>query len=574
MADHSKPLLTSTYANFVSELDARLDDLATGLDPAVSTVTNQPVNTIRWNSVSKKWQKYNGSAWNDLSGTYDITLQTDRSNFNSVETSVLKSKNATTAMSIADSTGVVTFSANPILNSGVANGVPYLNGSKVLTSGSALTFDGTKLGIGTTTPEYKLDVSGGADIMARFNRTSTDGNVIQIEKDGNTNGYIGTASGFSLFLNSTGTMQFQVAGSEQMRLTSTGLGIGTSSPGEKLSVVTIPVAPSVSATSARFGTGIDTWDLRIVNGIDGGGLGYVRFAGPTVGGYFGFEVNNSEQMRLTSTGLGIGTSSPGDKLTVASGRIRLDQDYQIVWQNAGTNRARLYGDSSSNLIFEIGSSNTERMRIDSSGNLGLGVVPSAWWSNDKALQVLGGAIWAYNGDTANINLSANAYQNASNVAMYIGAGTATRYAQETGAHKWFTAPSGTAGNAISFTQAMTLDASGNLGINKTNPTEKLDVNGNIKSSGSIKSESGGFIFPDGTTQTTAATTPTVTAGAVGTYAFLYPASAITLAAGGTAAGSTLRYGPNSSGTSAPSGTWMLMGNLSSSTSASLWYRVS
>jgi hypothetical protein len=29
-------------------------------------------------------------------------------------------------------------------------------------------------------------------------------------------------------------------------------------------------------------------------------------------------------------------------------------------------------------------------------------------------------------------------------------------------HQWFNAPSGTAGNAITFTQAMTLDASGNL----------------------------------------------------------------------------------------------------------------
>jgi hypothetical protein len=39
-----------------------------------------------------------------------------------------------------------------------------------------------------------------------------------------------------------------------------------------------------------------------------------------------------------------------------------------------------------------------------------------------------------------------------------------------GAHRWFSAPSGTAGNAISFTQAMTLDASGNLLVGKTSPT--------------------------------------------------------------------------------------------------------
>lgn len=41
--------------------------------------------------------------------------------------------------------GNKTFSSNPILSSGTANGVSYLNGSKVVTTGSALTFDGTTL---------------------------------------------------------------------------------------------------------------------------------------------------------------------------------------------------------------------------------------------------------------------------------------------------------------------------------------------------------------------------------------------------------------------------------------------
>ncbi|NBQ93738.1 MAG: hypothetical protein EBU06_07480, partial [Micrococcales bacterium] len=46
------------------------------------------------------------------------------------------------------------------LSGGTANGVLYLNGSKVATSGSALVFDGTNLGIGTSSPGLKLDVVG------------------------------------------------------------------------------------------------------------------------------------------------------------------------------------------------------------------------------------------------------------------------------------------------------------------------------------------------------------------------------------------------------------------------------
>lgn len=63
-------------------------------------------------------------------------------------------------------------------------------------------------------------------------------------------------------------------------------------------------------------------------------------------------------------------------------------------------------------------------------------------------------------------------------------------------------------------------------------------------------------------------------GAIGTYAFLNPLSASTVAPGGTLAGSSLQYGPNSTGSSSPSGTWRHMGNLSSSTQASVWLRIS
>jgi hypothetical protein len=56
--------------------------------------------------------------------------------------------------------------------------------------------------------------------------------------------------------------------------------------------------------------------------------------------------------------------------------------------------------------------------------------------------------------TNEFDIGQNVYYNAGN--KYITTGAATLYAQTTGQHQWFNAPSGTAGNAISFTQAMTL----------------------------------------------------------------------------------------------------------------------
>jgi hypothetical protein len=65
-------------------------------------------------------------------------------------------------------------------------------------------------------------------------------------------------------------------------------------------------------------------------------------------------------------------------------------------------------------------------------------------------------------------VSANVYFDGSN--RYISTAAASRYEQNAGSHRWFAAASGTAGNAITFTQAMTLDASGNLGVGTTTPT--------------------------------------------------------------------------------------------------------
>jgi hypothetical protein len=74
MADHLKPTIASTYSNFVTEMDARFDDLAVGLDPAVTTATNVPTNAVRWSGAVNKWQKYNGSTWADLAAAYAIDI--------------------------------------------------------------------------------------------------------------------------------------------------------------------------------------------------------------------------------------------------------------------------------------------------------------------------------------------------------------------------------------------------------------------------------------------------------------------------------------------------------------------
>jgi hypothetical protein len=104
-------------------------------------------------------------------------------------------------------------------------------------------------------------------------------------------------------------------------------------------------------------------------------------------------------------------------------------------------------------------------------NLGIGNTPSAW-TNSRAIQF--GNFGAVSQDIATsggMNVSYNCYATGATTWFYRVTSLATRYAQEDGIHKWFSAPSGTANAAISFTQAMTLDASGNLGVGTTSPAD-------------------------------------------------------------------------------------------------------
>lgn len=97
-------------------------------------------------------------------------------------------------------------------------------------------------------------------------------------------------------------------------------------------------------------------------------------------------------------------------------------------------------------------------------NLGVGVTPSTW-SEGSAIErkFAGTADWGYL--QAESYRTTNAYFNGG--WKYGGTGAACKYGQVGGTHEWSTAVSGTAGNAISFTQTMTLTPAGNLALGYT-----------------------------------------------------------------------------------------------------------
>jgi hypothetical protein len=100
------------------------------------------------------------------------------------------------------------------LPNGTANGVAFLNASKVLTTGSALTFDGTNLGIGTSSPDANLTVNGAASFAA--------GTALlpSIARAGDLN--------TGIFFPAADTIAFAEGGAEAMRIDASGnLLVGT-----------------------------------------------------------------------------------------------------------------------------------------------------------------------------------------------------------------------------------------------------------------------------------------------------------------------------------------------------------
>jgi hypothetical protein len=241
-------------------------------------------------------------------------------------------------------TGVATLTANPVLSAGTANGVAYLNGSKVVTSGSALQFDGTNLGLGVT--PSTLDI--GRTIQVGFNSNTIWGataNNFQFLAGATYNNaylYAVTGAAVSNYRQNAGQHQWYNAPSgtagnaitftQAMTLNSGGyLGVGVTSPSARVHAVGSGVdqaeiqAENTSTTSGaralvRVKSASSTYGggLMISNATDAtyptnSLLLYNFDSQPIV-----FGTNNAERARITSDGVVLvgltsafnGTTSP------------------------------------------------------------------------------------------------------------------------------------------------------------------------------------------------------------------------------------------------------------------------
>ncbi len=302
------------------------------------------------------------------------------------------------------------------------------------------------VGVGTTSPSQKLEVAG--NIQATGSRSisaSYDANhYMRIESNANGGVIKGTDGGVITTLVRTYGDSYFNGGN---------VGIGTTSPGNKLDVV-----GNISTSTNFIG------DNVIVN----------KITAATSGGDIKFRNNDgANKVVITNSGnVGIGTTSPQEKLDISSGSIRLDDYQRISWSSSDSNigRVRITGSEADDYI-SFATDNSDRVRINNTG-LGIGITsPSA-------------KLHVYGGVTGNVDLI-----RVSNATSGGQAQIGLQQNDTDGMHHraYIVANKDSAGSVagqLSFktraigggiTDAMIIKNDGAVGVGTTSPQSKLDI---------------------------------------------------------------------------------------------------
>lgn len=248
------------------------------------------------------------------------------------------------------------------------------------------------LGIGTTSPSQKLHVNAGT-----IRVDNTDANGISLISTGTGAGgsnfqVAHKTTGNVTLLNSGGGIAFETSATERMRIANDGnVGIGTTNPVAKLHVV------SSGGASCR----LEGNNVSQVMGYIGAGDD-IAYTGTLSNHPYSLITNNTARLNITANGnVGIGIGNPTTKLHVSGSSATTESIYlanssstsfvqtiaagstgvpaagvpeNSVWiEGAPASTGNTYLSSyNNNLAFATGLSRTERMRIDSSGNVGIG----------------------------------------------------------------------------------------------------------------------------------------------------------------------------------------------------------
>jgi hypothetical protein len=307
------------------------------------------------------------------------------------------------------------------------------------------------------------------------------------------------------------------SGNEQMRLTSDGLGILTTSPYGTLTVGQ-GVQPSGSSPSSK--PNIEIWqgsnDVNDAGGIDlrgsasGLGYGWRMTALDSTGVHLAFANRNNsatytEQMRISSSGnVGIGTTSPNAKLEIADATA---PDFRFTVGSTLT--TNFYANSAGTSLSTVpalplifGTSNTEQMRITAAGDVGIGTTaPSSEFEvvgqfantnygsySSLFMRAANGTLAVPTQITASTVLGIMDFRGLDNASTFRSTAQIRSYSDgaitstsSPGYLSFFTTPSG----SVVAQEAMRIASTGNIGIGGTATVTPLHVTGDTITTGVV-----------------------------------------------------------------------------------------
>ena len=416
-----------------------------------------------------------GAAPNDGTGTpLRTAFQYTNSNFSELYTAVGPSGNNIVVPGSATITGDLTVDTNTLKVDSANNYVGV--GTTTFVADSNVPFQITTSG-GTNSKYIGINRNNAYGVIVGWDGTYDGGEMRVVGAyplkfgTNNTQRYEISSTGVATWSNVGG-----VAGTA-MTLNSTGLGVGVS-PSYKLDVL------GSATISGRFKTSGALNALYLEDGGTTPGTLYIGTSGDT----FRIITGSNVRMNVDVNGnVGIGVASPASLLHIsgASPLLNIQSNSastattaSLVFTMSTLNTAkgaeiiaeRTGAGAASALRFhtnDTGGISNERMRITDTGNVGIGVTPSAWGSFYKAIESSGGASYVIAAANINgVNIASNCFNNNTNW-LYKETGASARFSTNNNIFQWFQAPSGTAGTSISFTQAMTLDSLGNLLVGLT-----------------------------------------------------------------------------------------------------------
>jgi len=310
-------------------------------------------------------------------GTGQVTISTAL-DLTNLEVTNIKAKDGSASITLADSTGVASFTANPILSGGTANGVVYLNASKVATTGSSLTFNGT---IFTAPGDI---VSSGANPL--FQGLSATGSVAL--SNSTAGAYIraygashATRPNYTDFINGSSTSTFDASGN---------LGLGVT-PSAKLEIYSTNNA--FNALQVRYNGSNDAMGFGIGNSNGFPYLGYNTKSQAAVDGPVYERSGPAAQLRMDngSFKFNIAPSGTANTTTITNGVSYTiitsgnQTDFGAANNNVGTAFTATSSGTLSSGTVSQNISFTQAMTLDASGNLLVGNTAQSGTANRAAV---------------------------------------------------------------------------------------------------------------------------------------------------------------------------------------------